>query len=328
MAPSLVRATGAQLDDLFDQTYPLWGDGLSRRAYAQWNTAQERTDWGRRHLRRLALVDGDRVLATAKRYDLVLMLEGRPVTTVGVGAVFTPLPLRGRGFARAVIEALVDQARADGAELALLFSEIGSAYYERMGFSVVPVETANIAVQVKPGAPAVLVRAGEEADAEQVAAMYAKRGIGFRLSLTPSPSQVRYMLTKKRLFAGLDPSGRRTVEYFVAEEGHRAAAFVLLQITRAEADRPEAWSLEACGDADPSGARVGALLQALVARAPGGTLPRIQGWWPASLRPPQLTITSRAPAGEVMMIRPLVPGAAAPSFFTPGDVLFWHADAF
>ena len=326
MAPALVRAAGALLEDLLDQTYPLWGDGLSRHAYAQWNNAQEQTDWGLGHLQRLALVDGHRVLATAKRYDLLLTLDGRAVPTVGVGAVFTPVALRGSGHARTIIEALLDAARADGAELALLFSEIGPVYYQRLGFSVVPVETANIAVQMKPGAPAVLVRAGESADAEQIAEMYARRGGGFRLSLAPSPDQVRYMLTKKRLFAGLDPSGRRTVEYFVAEEGHRAAAFVLLQITRA-ADRPAAWSLEACGDADPDGARIGAILQALLARAPAATPPIVQAWWPGSLRPPQLEVTPRAPAGELMMIKPLVGGMASPHL-ARGDVLFWHGDAF
>jgi predicted N-acetyltransferase YhbS len=327
MPPVLVRATGALLEDLFDQTYPLWGDGLSRRAYSQWNNAQEQTDWGRSHLQRLALVDNGRVLATAKRYDLVLTVDGRKASTVGVGAVFTPVALRGQGHARAIIEALLDAARRDGAELALLFSEIGPAYYQRQGFATVPVETADIVVREKPGAPAVLVRAGEESDAEQVAAMHAQRGARFRLALDATADQVRYMLTKKRLFAGLDPSGRRTIEYFVAEEGHRAVAFVLLQITRSHAERPASWSVEACGDADPEGARVGAILQALVARTPAGVRPKIQGWWPGSLRPPQLAVSQRAPAGEVMMIRPLVAGIEPPQF-AKGDVLFWHGDAF
>ena len=212
MAPALVRAEGALLEELFDQTYPLWGEGLSRRAYAQWNTAQEQTEWGRTHLRRLALVDNGRVLASAKRYDLTLVIDGRHVPTVGVGAVFTPVPMRGRGYARAIIDALVDTARGDGAEFALLFSEIGAAYYQRLGFTVVPVETADLMVLEKDGAPAMLVRAGEAADAEQVAAIHARRAAQYRLSLASSPDQVRYTLTKKRLFAGLDPSGRRTVE--------------------------------------------------------------------------------------------------------------------
>jgi len=68
----LIRATGAQLESLLDDTFPLWGDGLTRKGYGHWNIAQERTDWGTRHLRRFALMDGARVLSSAKRYDLSL----------------------------------------------------------------------------------------------------------------------------------------------------------------------------------------------------------------------------------------------------------------
>ncbi len=209
---AIVRATGPLLDEIFDHTYPIWGDGLSRRAYAQWNQAQERTDWGRRHLMRVALVENGHLLATAKRYDLRLMLDGRVTPTVGIGAVFTPVALRGRGHARAIIDALMESARADGAELALLFSEIGPEYYERMGFTVIPIETADIQVATKPGAPAMLVRAGEDDDARHVAALYAQRASGFRLALVSDDDQVRYMVTKKRLFVGLDPGARRSVE--------------------------------------------------------------------------------------------------------------------
>ena len=47
----LIRATGALLESLLDDRCPLWGDGLTRKGYGQWNIAQERTDWGSRHLR-------------------------------------------------------------------------------------------------------------------------------------------------------------------------------------------------------------------------------------------------------------------------------------
>ena len=75
----LIRATGALLDSLLDDTFPLWGDGLTRKGYGHWNIAQERTDWGTRHLRRFALMDGARVLSSAKQYDLSLA-EGTQVS--------------------------------------------------------------------------------------------------------------------------------------------------------------------------------------------------------------------------------------------------------
>jgi hypothetical protein len=57
------------------------------------------TRWGRDHLHRLALVDGDTLLASAKRYDLRALVRGEAVAVVGIGAVFTPAERRGQGHA-------------------------------------------------------------------------------------------------------------------------------------------------------------------------------------------------------------------------------------
>ena len=71
-------------------------------------------------------------------------------------------------------------------------------------------------------------------------ATHVKRVEGYRFGLVPDADLVNYSVTKKRLLAGLDPTGRRTVEYFVTEEGYQAVAYVLLQITRRRAGEPEA----------------------------------------------------------------------------------------
>jgi hypothetical protein len=157
--------------------------------------------------------------------------------------------------------------------------------------------------------------------------LYGQRADRFQLALLPDEAYVRYAVTKKRIFSGLTQSGRRTVEYFVAEEGHRAVAFVLLQIAHGGRSNRETWSLEACGDRDPAGARLGAMLQALRARAPAALPPVMRAWWPTSLRPPQLQITPRPPAGEVMMIKPLVRRVAVDGL-TSANVIYWHGDAF
>src|SRR5436190_24256401 len=100
----LVRAAGALHERILDETYPLWHDGLSRSGYETYNEAQMRTPWGARHLDRMSLVDGERWLASAKRYGLELVVDGRVVPTLGIGAVFTPPAERRRGHARALIE--------------------------------------------------------------------------------------------------------------------------------------------------------------------------------------------------------------------------------
>lgn len=323
----LVRATGPLLESLLDETFPLWGDGLTRKGYGHWNIAQERTDWGTRHLRRFALMDGARVLSSAKRYDLSLWLKGRRVSALGIGAVFTPESQRGHGHAPAIVKALEDQARTDGAEVSLLFSEIGPHYYARLGYTQIPLQTVEVEVNEKDGAPAMLVRAGEDADAAGVAAMHDQRARGFDLALLMDDAQVRYSVSKKRMFVGLGTGLGRSIEYFVSEEGHQAVAFLMVQVTRGVTGQPDTWSVEACGDRDPSGARIGAMLQVLLARAPSVTRPIIRAWWPDSLRPPQLRIVPRQPAGEVMMLKPLVPDITVDAVATD-SVLFWHGDAF
>jgi GNAT superfamily N-acetyltransferase len=325
----VVVARGPILEQILDDSWPLWGDGLSRQAYGQWNAAQLETPWGRTHLERVALVDNGRLLASAKRYRFTTRLDGRTLPALGIGAVFTPPTERGRGYAPRLIEHLCAAAASDGCALAMLFSEIGSGYYERLGFRVVPHATSDVIVATKDGAPAVLVRAGDERDAGDIAAIHASRLERYRFGLLPDADQVNYSVSRKRMLAGLDPTGRRTLEYFVTEEGHRAVAYVLLQVSRPERPgEPEGWSLAACGDRDPDGARVGAMLQVLLARHPAERHPLIRAWWPAGFKPPQLEIARRGLAAEIMMIRVLDPSLTITPWLAEGDTFYWHGDAF
>jgi GNAT superfamily N-acetyltransferase len=325
----LDRSRHPLLDQVLDETWTLWHDGLTRSAYGAYNDAQIKTSWGAAHLARVGLVQDGELLASAKRYSLTLSIDGERVPALGIGAVFTPPTRRGRGHAPALIERLCEDARREGCRAALLFSEIGSKYYERLGFSVIPHATSDIVVKAGEGAPAVLVRAGEEADSAHVAEMMTRRVDGYRFGLVHDADLVSFSVAKKRLLAGLDNSGRRSVEYFVTEEGHRAAAFVLIQVTRfAKPGEPERWSLAAAGDRDPTGARVGAMLQVLVARHPGEPPPIIRAWWPAGMTPPQLDIARRGLTAEVMMLRALDPSLRIEPWIEEGQACYWHGDAF
>ena len=93
----VVPATGSVLEQVLTDTFPLWGDGLSRDTYGKSWAAQIRTPWGKQHLDRVALVDGPHVLSSAKRYDLSLRIDGRIRRVLGIGALFTAAAHRGRG---------------------------------------------------------------------------------------------------------------------------------------------------------------------------------------------------------------------------------------
>jgi predicted N-acetyltransferase YhbS len=315
----LIVADAARLEHLLDDTYPVWGEGLSRSAYGAWNRAQMATRWGQDHLRRVVLDDEGKVLASAKRYDLVARIGAERQRGLGIGALFTPEAQRGRGHARRLIELMLDEAADRGCRFALLFSEIGSAYYESMGFRVVPRPLVTLEIIRKPGAPATFVRSGETTDLPALADISARDAADAAFALDRSPELIEFFMLRRRLLAGLGPAGLRQLEFFVAEEGRSAVAYVV--ITRG----PRGVVLEACGDRDPAGARVGSMLQVLAGRDPVDPAAPLRAWLPASFRPPQLRVIAESPASEIMMIRPI--GVSAMPDMGRG-VVYWQSDVF
>lgn len=322
MALRLETASDAALDQILRETYPLWGGGLAFDAYAKYQAAERRTAWGRAHVERMALYDGPRLLASAKRYDLSARIDGRIRRVLGLGALFTPRELRGRGAASAMVAHLVDAANTEGFEFALLFSDIGPALYERLEFVPIPLDTTSLRVLTKDGAPAMLVRAGDDKDLAHVTELSLKRAAPLRFALDRSEDFIRHAISKRRLHAGLGPAGLRQVEFLVAEEGHMAVAYLVCSIHNG------AWTIEEAGDRDPSGARLGAMLQVMLAREPSLDPPHISGYWPHDLRPPQIEVAAVRPTEAVMMIRPLRDRTLPMPPLDPSDISYWHGDLF
>ena len=321
----LVVAEGEILEEIIDATYPIWNEGLTRDGYARWNAAQMRTAWGKDHLRRFALLDDrGRWLASAKRYLWPIALDGVDGVMCGLGAVFTRREERGRGYAKVIIEQLIDRSREEGAIVAGLFSEIGEQFYRQLGFVTMPMDEVDIQVERKHGAPAMLVRFGEERDLPALASMHAIRSEGVRFALRRDPQLIEYALSKKRLLAGFGHgAGRRAerqLEFFVAEEGISAVAYVVLSVNAG------GWTLEEAGDRDPAGARLGAILQVLLAREPSRPVPLIRAWWPPAMPvPPQIRLTNRVPARDMFMLRPIA-NVGIPS--RAEEVFYWRSDYF
>jgi GNAT superfamily N-acetyltransferase len=324
MAKLVPAEKGPLLDAILEATYQNWNDGLTPTAYARYYGAQLKTPWGRDHLRRVALVDGDHILASAKIYTLDAMLDGAPVRVAGLGAVFTQPAHRGRGAARDLIDRIIAREAAAGADIALLFSEIGADYYARLGFEVVPTtrRELRIARPERHGAPMTMVRQGEERDFADIALMERTRASGYRFHLNRDRDLIHFSVARTRLLAGLGPPGVREVQFFIAEEGASAVAYVLISAQGRE------WTLEAAGDRDPAGARAGAILQVLLARDPAERRPTIAGWLPDGFLPPQITVVHEQASAEIMMLRPLTTAGAAVRGLLTSQLLYWRADMF
>jgi GNAT superfamily N-acetyltransferase len=321
---NVVAATGGLLEQILDQTFPVWGEGLARDAYGRYNRAQLSTPWGAANLRRFALVDDDgRLLASAKRYDLVASLEGRPVKLMGLGAVFTPEAHRGHGYAAELLRLMLDAAADEGFGLALLFSEIAPRYYEHLGFRCLPTNQVLLSVRPgkRPGPLAIAMRTGDLGDLPSIVEMNASARQGYRLALVRDSDYARFAITRKRLLAASGASGQRRVEFFVVEEGGRAAAYVVLL------EVGEFAMVTECGDRDPSGARVGAMLQTILARD-AASISHLRAWLPPHFLPPQVEVVAHEVPPVSMMMRPLGRQVWPAPPLEASDILWWRADAF
>jgi hypothetical protein len=222
-----------------------------------------------------------------------------------------------------LVDQLLTDAARDGADLALIFRMPETAVPLPHGFEVVPLIEAELTVaeSSRHGAPMTLVRGGEDRDVAAIAAMGRARAARFRFHLDRDVDLVKYSLTRTRLFAGLRSAGSAQLIFVIAEEGITAAAYVVISVSAGT------WTIEECGDRDASGARVGALLQALIAREPVESRPVIRGWLPPGFVPPQVTISSEEPAGQVLLARVL--SARVPRLtLSSADVLYWRNDMF
>ena len=171
----------------------------------------------------------------------------------------------------------------------------------------------------RPGAPMTLIRGGEERDLQAIVAMGQVRARDVRFHLDRDVDFVQHAITRKRLLAGLGAPHARELHFFIAEEGITAAAYVVISIAGSS------WTIEECGDRDPSGARVGAMLQALVAREPVERRPSIRAWLPPAFVPPQITIVTSTPPARLMRLKALGSTIVRPRL-SDDDVLYWRSD--
>jgi hypothetical protein len=317
----MVRPEGAMLERVLDATYATSHQGLTRRAFATCDAALGKTAWAPGRRSRYALVDGHHVLASALRYELSGTLGGHALRICGIGAVWSD-PAHGHArHARVLVEGVVDEARRDGVDMAMIFAAPESTALPLDGFDLIPTHDVELKVaeSSRHGAPMTLVRGGEDRDLAAIVAMGRARAVHYRFRLERDVDFVKNAITRKRLLAGLGTCGARQLQFVIAEEGITAAAYAVISIVN------DSWTIEECGDRDASGARVGAILQALIAREPVERRPVIRGWLPSGFVPPQVTIVSTRPSAEVLWARLLTTNGDGPRL-SHDDVLYWRSD--
>lgn len=295
---------------------------LSPAAFDRWQQAQNRTAWGRTHITQVALLGDDGLQASAACYALSAVLDGRTVRVQAIGDLLHHSA--NPDDARVLAEQVVSAASTAGVDVLLLLALQRPSWGRPLGFHDITPPTVELTCPPtpRPGAPMLSIRAGEDTDLTHIVGMGDTAwATSRRLHLVRDADFIKHGIVVDRLLAGLSPLGTQRLEFFATEEGTNAAAYVVMRVTA------DGWVLQQCGDRDPTGARVGAIIQALVARDPAAAAPRIRAWLPPGVVPPQVRTTpSEASLGCVMACVLAPARDSAP--LTAADALYWRSDCF
>jgi hypothetical protein len=291
---------------------------LDHQATVRYRRAVAKLPWAQTHRRCVGLLDSaGRVLASADCFDLEAVLHGRPIRCHGLGNV-RETPLGASRHATDLVAHVVDNAGASGFHAVLVSSS--QPLWPRQD-SFTPLTIRDVTLQVtesdRRGAPMVPVRCGERGDLVHLASIRPLGTSDFRLVRTAE--LLDFAIARRRLLAAVAPAGTRQVHFLVVEEGARAAAYVVVTVTG------EGWRLEECGDHDPTGARVGALLQVLVAREPAEHRPRITASLPPGFQPPQVSVTDARVAGTRLWLK-LMGSHLAQAAVGQEPIAWWPGD--
>jgi len=278
--------------DVLPHSYALWAGARTFDEYVAEFSATANGGWGRRRFRTLGLrVDGE-LVASCKRYARVLRCGERTYDAAGIGAVFTPDELRGRGYATALLGAFLDAERDAGTDLAYLFSDIHPAFYQRLGFAALPSRT----IALRAGmllTQRVEVAALGSADAAAVRRVFdaLDKRRPFAFARTPLDWEWQRLRASSREHGGGGVSlgvrrGRTLAAYVTGRRVPAADAFVLDELAFARDDD--------------------ARCIAPLLRAAAGDLRTVRGWLPPAVAREALPRGAvRARSDAIAMIVPL-----------------------
>ena len=231
-----------------------------------------------------------RYVASLKRYRYPVRVDGRDGWMCGIGAVLTAPEHRGRGHAVAPDRAKCSSGRAPRARCWPACSRrSATAFYERLGFSTVPLD--EVTVQRR------------RARTDRRRCWCAPATIATCAAICGAARDTRRPAARLRAAARRAAHSLRARQEAAVRRAQRAAARGSSSSSwprKGHAPSPTwclsqnqyGWTLEEAGDRDPAGARLGGMLQVLLAREPSHRDPVIRAWWPRAFPvPPQLTLS-------------------------------------
>ena len=335
----IVEADADGATRVLQRSFDPWGEGATLENYIAGNLRQLESAWAREHYRFLAGLDDDgALLASLKWFTFPAEIDGRPARVSGLGAVYTPPERRRQGHAAALLEATLLRAGERGDDAALLMSEIGGEYYERLGFRALPAEEEGCLPFLPVPWPAVPAWVGEgredarshveglrpmrPGDLPALQAMHDRPGGTERFRLRRDLSGWEQALLKIEAFHRMWPD--QTHRVWVVERRREPVAYAVLR------DVPQALQWREHGVVPGEEERLADLFWVAVASARGRGVNRIDAWrFPEIVTARRLYPVARRPQRQVViMLRGLQASRPLPEFTAPEECRISWLDLF
>lgn len=132
---TIEQADWADILVVLRETVKIWSAGLSPSCYREYIWKQANNCWSRKNLRFMIRRQGKNIKASCKVYNLEFKSGWQSYSFLGIGALYTQEHCRNEGFGGSVIKDVIALAKKEGKDGVVLFSEIGSYFYENFGFA-------------------------------------------------------------------------------------------------------------------------------------------------------------------------------------------------
>lgn len=285
-------ASPAELIEAHRNVHDIWSKGLPIDEHVRLrlnSPSHSRATWY------VGCLEG-KVVASLGCYPLGFQLRGRPLRGIAIGSVYTRNEVRGRGFAPRLLAWVEQHERTSGAELSVLYSDIGADYYARLGYLACP----SLEGWVNPDeigeatSPLKLVPIAAAEHLPQLQMLYQSYHGAMPLSVTRTPEYWQAILLKfgdDRFYALVD-----------SKENTEAGDWQgYLRIGQ----KLGSWRITDFALSDQTDELATRLYAAFLALAREHKVPRAGGWLPESVAARKFfTLVPRAV--ELTMVKPLV----------------------
>ena len=245
--------TGEERAAYFRGIQPIWGGGLSEDRFQLFQRRLADAPEARERYRLLGWFVKGTLTAAMKAYDLRATCAARPLRVLGVGAVFTPPELRRRGHAATMLRAVMDEYASRGGQAAVLFSDIGVRYYERLGFRALESRECTVGAAELPHLPG-SSRPALAGDEPLMTRLFAASRGDRTFALARDGWTLRFQLRRLRELARARGTGEP--EWGLIAEGRSGEGAAMVRLGRDSVDVLDAaWTTDAARDCVLSGMR-------------------------------------------------------------------------